>query len=92
MKKSKRTLLKSNKIAQLVLMEAKLLTEEKRILDGLILEGRKMEMAGYDQIFPYCTRTTLSLDCVQSNCRTHTTTRPAAKTSKPGALPVEIGS
>jgi len=50
MKKSKRTLLKSNKIAQLVLMEAKLLTEEKRILDGLILEGRKMEMAGYDQI------------------------------------------
>lgn len=50
MRRSKRTLLKSNKIAQLVLMEAKLLTEEKRILDNLINEGRKMEMAGYDQI------------------------------------------
>ena len=50
MQRSKRTLLKSNKVAQLVLMEAKLLTEEKRILDNLIREGRKMEMAGYDQI------------------------------------------
>ena len=39
MKRSKRTLLKSNKIAQLVLMEAKLLTEEKRILDNLSIQS-----------------------------------------------------
>ena len=50
MQRSRRTLLKSNKVAQLVLMEAKLLTEEKRIIDSLIREGRKMERAGMDQI------------------------------------------
>ena len=50
MQRSRRTILKSNKVAQLVLMEAKLLTEEKRIIDGLIREGRKMERAGMDQI------------------------------------------
>jgi hypothetical protein len=53
------------------------------------LESTKLEIT---QTYAPYSQLRRSTNCVQTNCRTHTTTRPAAKTSKPGAVPVEMDS
>ena len=51
------------------------------------LESTKLEIT---QTYAPWFHVRRSTNCVQPNCRPHTTTRPAAKIFKPGALPVKI--